>query len=219
MPTNTLTSLAILKVNIDQGRDYLDYLTPFVLQVLIDHNPNPITGSNVSEHIRDQFGLEIPALTIEALLRRLSRQYPIRRLAGAYRKLGDLPDPQIVAKQAAAERHIGAVVSGLKQFSEETAMPIVTEAEAIRLISVFLNEFSIMCLRAYLRGTAIPDVEGSRQTDIVLVSDYVQRLQRMDPERFESFLILVQGHMLANALMCPDLSNAPMSFRNVTILS
>ena len=100
MSTNTLTSLAILKVNIDQGRDYLDYLKPFIFQVLLDHNLDPITASNVSDQIRGQFGLAIPTLTVEALLRRLSRHYPIRRVDGAYRKTGDLPDPQLVARQA-----------------------------------------------------------------------------------------------------------------------
>ena len=216
MSTNTLTSLAILKVNIDQGRDYLDYLKPFIFQVLLDHNLDPITASKVSDQIRGQFGLAIPTLTVEALLRRLSRHYPIRRVDGAYRKTGDLPDPQLVARQASAERHIGAVLGGLKDFSQETARPIATDAEAVISVSAFLAEFSIVCLRAYLRGTAIPSVQGSHPTDIVLVSDYVQGLQRMDPERFESFLTLVQGHMLANALMCPDLANAPSSFRNAT---
>ena len=216
MSASTLTSLAILKVNIDQGRDYLDYLTPFIFQILIDYNPDRITGSDVSRHIREHFGLEIPTLTVENLLRRLSRQYPIKRIGSIYKKVGNLPDPQLTAKQADAERHIGAVLSGLKQFSQETARPIVTDTEAINSISAFLSEFSIMCLRAYLRGTAIPGADGSNQIDLVLISDYVQQLQRVDPERFESFLILVQGHMLANALMCPDLSNAPMSFRNVT---
>ena len=41
MATNTLTSLAILKVNIDQGKDYLDYLRPFILQVLVEQKPEP----------------------------------------------------------------------------------------------------------------------------------------------------------------------------------
>ena len=38
MPTNTLTSLAMLKVNIDQGRDYLDYIRPFIFHVLMEHS-------------------------------------------------------------------------------------------------------------------------------------------------------------------------------------
>ena len=41
MSTATLTSLAILKVNLDQGNDYLDYLRPFILQVLVEHKPDP----------------------------------------------------------------------------------------------------------------------------------------------------------------------------------
>ena len=216
MPANTLTSLAILKVNIDQGRDYLDYLTPFILQILIEYNPDPITASGVSRLIREHFGLEIPALTIETLLRRFSRHYPIERVGSIYRRVSDLPDPQITAKQAGAERHINAVLSGLKLFSQQTVRPIVTDAEAIKSISAFLSEFSITCLRAYLRGTAVPSVDGTHQTDLVLISEYVQQIQRIDPERFESFLILVQGHMLANALMCPDLSDAPKSFRSGT---
>ena len=216
MTANTLTSLAILKVNIDQGRDYLDYLTPFIFQILIDYNPDPITANAVSRLIREHFGLEIPALTIETLLRRLSRHYPIKRVGDIYRSVSDLPDPQITAKQAGAERHVNAVLSGLKLFSQQTIRPITTDAEAIKSISAFLSEFSITCLRAYLRGTAVPSVDGSHQTDLVLISEYVQQIQRTDPERFESFLILVQGHMLANALMCPDLSDAPKTFRSNT---
>ena len=41
MSTNTLTSLAILKVHVDQGKDYLDYLRPFILEVLIETQPRP----------------------------------------------------------------------------------------------------------------------------------------------------------------------------------
>ena len=37
--TNTLTSLAILKVTIDGGRDYLDYLRPFILSFGSDTPP------------------------------------------------------------------------------------------------------------------------------------------------------------------------------------
>ena len=60
MLTNTLSSLAILKVNIDHGTDYLDYLRPFILHVLIEENPERITDRIVSAHILSYFGLKIP---------------------------------------------------------------------------------------------------------------------------------------------------------------
>ena len=82
-------------------------------------------------------------------------------------------------------------------------------------ICAFLSKFDIQCLSAYLRNTTIPSMEGSHNTDIVLVSDYVISLQQSNPERFESFVCMVTGHMLANALLCPDLLNAPATYKGV----
>ena len=216
MSTSTLTSLAILRVTIDQGGDYLDYIRPFVLQVLIEHDPDPVTNGVISQRVREQFGLEIPERTVEVILRRLSKRYPIKREDGVYRRTGNLPNPQLALKQAAAERHIEAVLTGLQDFSQATANPTISDEQAVLAICAFLAEFDITCLRAYLRGTAIPDLTGEHQAHIVLVSDYVQHLRRTDPERFDSFLVLVQGHMLANALTCPDLINSPRTYRNMT---
>ena len=216
MSTATLTSLAILKVTVDQRGDYLDYLRPFILQVLYDNNPWEFSGSDISSYIRDQFGLEIPERTAEIVLKRLSRQYAFRKESGRYRLSGELPDPGIAHRQANAERHIAAVIRELRLYSQETISPIESDEEAVGAICAFLSEFDVTCLRAYLRGTAIPSLDGRHQTDVVLISDYVQHLQQTDPERFNSFLILVQGHMLANALLCPDLQNAPASYKNVT---
>ena len=52
MSAETLTSLAMLKVHVDQGQDYLDYLRPFILQILVAHTPDPITDAVVGDHIR-----------------------------------------------------------------------------------------------------------------------------------------------------------------------
>ena len=216
MATSTLTSFAILKVNIDQGNDYLDYLLPFILQVLVDHDIDPITDESVHDTLAEQFGLEIPQRTIEIVLKRISKRYAIKKEHGVYRKIGDLPDPDIARKQAEAERHIQAVIHGLQEFSHGTINPINSTQRAVTAICAFLSSFDIICLRAYLRGTAIPQTGQARQTDITLVGQYVQEIHRSAPERFESFLIVVQGHMLANALLCPDLQHASSTYRNVT---
>ena len=216
MSSKTLTSLAMLKVNIDLGRDYLDYLRPFIMQVLRDHKPEPVNDVAVQEHIRNDFGLEIPDRTVQIVLKRLSRQYPLTREHGVYRITGDLPNPGIAAERATANRHIQSVVAGLKEFSKDTARPITSDDDTIRAICGFLAEFNIPCLRAYLRGTVIPTIEKHDNALIVLVSKYVLSLQETEPERFESFLVVVKGHMLANALLCPDLEQAPKTYRGVT---
>lgn len=216
MSSATLTSLAMLKVNVDQGHDYLDYLRPFILQALCDHRPDPVTDAAVQDLIRTDFGLEIPLRAVQILLKRLSRKHPLTREHGVYRITGELQNPGIAAEKAAADRHIRAVVAGLRTFSEKLARPVASDDEAVQAICAFLSEFSIPCLRAYLRGTVIPPVETHNNTLIVLVSKYVLSLQETDPERFGSFVIVVTGHMLANALLCPDLSEATKTYRGVT---
>ena len=216
MSKNTLTSLAILKVNIDHGRDYLEYLRPFILHVLAKHLPEPITDDVVCDLILKEFGLEIPNHVVEIVLRRIGRAPYIKRLRGIYRITGEVPDPQITARIADAERHIGSVIHDLKNFSKRTSKPIASDGAAITAVCAFLAEFDVTCLRSFLRGSAIPDPNGNHGTDIVLVSDYVQHVRQTAPVRFDSFMVLVQGHMLANALTCPDLRDAPPSFKDVT---
>lgn len=212
----TLTSLAMLMVNIDEGKDYLDYLRPFILQVLVDNKPDPVTDKSVHDMLITQFGLEIPGPTIQLVLKRLARANLIKRQEGVYRIIGSLPNPEIASKKSEAERHIHAVINGLIEFAKLDGHPIANEEEAVAAITGFLLEFNIDCLKAYLHGTTIPATAHLEKAHIVIVSDFVRHLQRANPEGFESFLIMVQGHMLANALLCPDLQHAPKSYRGVT---
>jgi len=216
MSSATLTSLAMLKVNVDQGRDYLDYLRPFILQVLCDHKPSPITDAVVRDHIRKDFGLEIPERAVQIVLKRLSRLHPLTREHGVYHITSEPPNPGIATEKVDADRHIRAIVAGLKEFSKDTTRPIASDEEAVQAVCAFLAEFNIPCLRAYLRGTAIPTIEKHDNALLVLVSKYVLSLQETDPERFNSFLVVVQGHMLANALLCPDLQQAPKTYKGMT---
>ena len=215
MPSSTLTSLAMLKVNIDQGRDYLDYLRPFILQVLCDHTPDPVTDGAVRDFIRSDFGLEIPARAVQTMLKRLSREDNLTRAHGVYSITGKLTSPNIGTEKVKAEKHIHVVVSSLREFSSGTPRPITSDEEAIEAICGFLLEFNIPCLRAYLRSTAIPVIEKHDDALIVLVSKFVLSILENDRKLFDSFMVVAQGHMLANALLCPDLSQAPQTYKRV----
>jgi hypothetical protein len=205
----------MLKANIDKRGDYLDYLRPFVLQVLVDHRPDPVTAVAVKQHLLTDFGLEIPERTLQLVLKRLARKHPLTKETGVYRIAGELPNPNITTRKVEADRHIQAVIAGLMAFSKESREPLSDSEKAVQALCSFLEEFDVSFLRAYLRGTAIPSVSQKKRADVVLVSQYVLHLQKTDPERFESFQVLVQGHMLANALLCPDMANVPQTYKDV----
>lgn len=144
MTTNTLTSLAILNVQIDHGGDYLEYLRPFILQVLSDHDIEPISTGVVRRLIREQFGLEIPERTVEIVLKRLAKRHVIKKDNHVYRKTGVLPDPQVNSRRAEAARHIESLVYGLRKFSQGTITPLDNDNDAIDAICSFLAEFDVI---------------------------------------------------------------------------
>ena len=215
--STTLTSLAILKVNIDYGRDYLDYLRPFVLDILAHDNLEIVTDEKIHQLLLKKIGLYIPPRSIQIILKRITKKYPLKKQEGIYKITGTLqPNINIANQQNKVQRHIQAVISGLIKFSRSTKNPIDSDERSEKALLDFLSRFNIPCLKAYLRGTALPNIENSHKGDIVLVSKYIVNLQKNDPERFESFMIFVQGHMLANALTCPDLAQIPDTYKNVT---
>jgi len=108
-----------------------------------------------------------------------------------------------LAKQSVlAKRHIDSVIDGLFDFAERNDVPFATTDVAAAAICDFLNEFGFESLETIVNHTAVPHCgEGQR----FLVGSYIQHIHEKSPERFESFTILVQGHLLANALTCPEL--------------
>ena len=217
MTTRTLTSLAILKVNINRNIDYLDYLLPFISQVIIDNSIDQIDNIiSIRNHIREDFGLEIPERTIEIVLRRMAKRQLIKRESHSFIRTDNLTDPGISSARKTVEHEIQTVLDELKKFSKTTNTLLSDSEEATKAICTFLSKFDIICLKAYLQGTVIPDLADTRRTDIVLVGNFVQYIQKNCPDLFNKFLKLVQGHMLANALTCPDLENVSATYRGTT---
>lgn len=212
--TNTLSSLAMLKVSIDSGKDYLEYLRPYVIQVLVESPPDVVTDATVSEKLRSICGLEIPHRTVHVVLQRLAKDGYLNRAYGVYNVVKELPAKNNSAARADAGRHIGAVTHSLVQFAKQSADRDITDEVATECLIVFLSQFSIPCLKSYLRGTTLPNVNGHSDWQVTLVSQFINDLTSK-PELFDSFMKLVQGHMLANALLCPDLNAVSKSYKDV----
>ena len=216
MSTEILTSLAMLKVNIDQDQDHFDYLRPFIIQVLIDERLESIQEGVVNQHVRARFGLQIPAKTVQLVLKRLANDGFLKKEKGNYQIVRDFPDTGLADRRHDTETHINAVVTGLMRFADELGHPFSKEGVAITAICAFLSEFNIQCLRAYKGKTIIPSLTGEHAANIVLVSKYITHIQTNDADQFTSFIRMVEGHMCANALLCPDLKKTHNTYEGVT---
>ncbi len=210
----TLSSLAMLKINIDNGNDYLDYLRPYVLQVLVESPPEVVSDESIAVQLRNLCGLEIPRRTVHIVLHRLARAGYLKKTNGVYTIVKDLPTSDTSVARTDAKRHITAINKKLVLFAQHSANREITEEQATDCFIAFLSQFSIPCLKSYLRGTTLPSINGHCDWQIMLVSQFVNELM-LEPDLFDSFMKLVQGHMLANALLCPDLQSVTDSYKDV----
>lgn len=214
---NTLSSLSMLKVSINEGKDYLSYLHPYIvhiLHLLLKEDMNVIvTDESVSKKLRNVFGFEIPLRTVQVLLKRLAKQKLLKRINHTY-MINKLPDDTIPRNKADVDRHISHVVREVMEFSKKYSRRNITEEEAHASIIAFLEQFSIPFLRSFQRGTALPTLSKKSSWEITLVANFIQKI-KINPELFASFEKIVEGHMLANALLCPDLEEISDTYGKV----
>jgi hypothetical protein len=211
---DSLASLAMLKVNADvQGRDYIDYIVPFVSYVL---DSAPISPEHVQQLLKQEFGIRIPSSVIELVFRRLSRRGYLHREHGIYHAAAPIPKPEIESKRVDARRRMNSVINQLAEYAVAHYSTPWSSETATNAIITYLSQFSIDFLRTYSRGSALPPVAPAQGNDLFIVNAFISRAIDSSPETFDSILILVKGHMLTNALFCPDLSRIQQKFREVT---
>lgn len=105
----------------------------------------------------------------------------------------DLPPKDNSIARADAKRHIGAVTHSLVQFAKQSSERDITDDVATDCLIVFLSQFSIPCLKSYLRGTTMPNVNGHSDWQVTLVSQFINDLTSKS-ELFESsMLVLLYG--------------------------
>ena len=212
----TLVSLAMLKIKEDGGSDYLDYLKPFIKHILSKWDTTPVDETKISESLKNTHGLIIPSKVVQIVLKRLTRDGVLYKQNGLFFVAKGTETPEWVTRKAGAEKNITFIAKALIEFAKENIGKEIDESIAIDCFIDFLSKFSIPCLKNFLRNTALPEIPKNGDWRIILVSEFVKYIDLNSPEKFDAFMILAQGHMLANALLCPDLSSLKANYRDVT---
>jgi hypothetical protein len=215
--TLTLTSLAILKVDIgEHHRNYLDYLGPFVLDIIAGAGLQVVTDEIIAGFLEKQLGLKVPIKAVQHVLRYLARQSYLKKENEIYRPIADLPVIDLSVKRQDAVVRIQRVYSALCGFAPTIHPDLIwSDSHAANAIVGFLGRFAVDCLKTYVFNTALPHVPESGPQDVYIVSRFLRHAYENDRGLFEDFIVLVKGQMYANALTCPDLQSLSQKFNRV----
>jgi len=213
---STLASLAILKVDLDEGRtDYLGYLEQFILHILYTKKPEIISDESICDLLLTEFGLKIPYRGVQLVLRRILKRGYLEKGEYFYKITSNLPHIDFSEKRSNAIRSIEAVYLDLIDFVKKDFSKEWGEEQTTIALTEFLSKFGIDFLRAYIFNTALPELKKTDPHNLYIISRYICHLRETCNPIFENIAVLVKGHMYANALLCPDLESIQKKFDKV----
>lgn len=206
---STLVSLAMLKARIDGGGSYLDNIIPFVSYVIREKRfEEKIEAEVVQNDIKSEFGIFIPINSILFIFKRLTKQGILKKdYQQFFIERATEEFDNFKSNRSNTERNIVAVINEFVRFSKDRYDKTLTEKKASEITLGFLSEFSIECLAAFEENIPFPMDLEIKQDEQILIASFIKDIQENSPERFNGFVQIVKGHMLANALLCPTLTS------------
>ena len=217
--SSSLASLAMLSLRLKSGMDYLDYLRSFVLEVLRSRTDQFVDARVVQEAVQTDFGLKIPVATFAIYMKRLAREGILKSTSqGQMFQVISPPETSLIVDRTNALTRIAEVTAALAGFANKRYSLTWDERMASELLNDFVRRYSIDFLRFAESRSPLPESATSEKTGTYVVAAFIVGMANEQPHVFESITVLVQSHILANALMCPDLERAPRGFRGLHFL-
>jgi len=215
----TLSSLAILKVEWDAGRDYIQSFLPFLLEALRTIDDQLFSLPKVQTFIQEEFGLRIPQAALKTIMHRAVRAGYLFRSEGVYHKVREkLFDDSFRKRRADAVRQHQALVARLIQYASQNHSIEWDSAIAEGLLLSFLRKQFVPILTAAIEGDPIELAEYQDAKAEFVIASFIRHIEREDPEAFGFLETLAKGLMLSSVLCFPTIGDAKQRFTDAKII-
>jgi hypothetical protein len=218
----SLASLSLL-ITFDKEykQDYLDYLTPFIIDIFRANDLQGITKQVIQEAFKTSFGLYLPIQPIELALKRLTNNRVLRAsplYGGIYSPGSRYPKTprRLDEEKSACLVSIRGVMVALMAFAADSFKVTWSPEQATDAVTGYLANYAIDCLKACFDRSTIAFVDHVKESDFV-VNAFVKAVLETGGELSEQVVTLVKAQMLANSLLCPDIGRESQDFSRVTL--
>lgn len=216
--SNSIASLAILKVNYDEhGTDYVENFVPFVAEGLRRQPQDLISLKELQSIIESSFGIRIPQGALQAILNRAKKKgYVISSHGALLRNLAAIPDDfEKQSHQTLAIQR--SIIARLIKYSKAYHDYELTEVEAEKSLLSYLHEKIVPILHTALDGKPLViDTQDVPYREYIL-GNFLLHLEQEDPVGFSQIETITKGQMLASLLFLPDLNKVSQKFDDLTV--
>lgn len=219
MAQDIIPSVAILKVNWDEGHDYIDNFVPFVAECLRAAPQPEVSLEELQKSLANGFGFQVPQGALKSILSRAARRGLVKRVHGIYRR----DDAALAAldgfsrNRATVLQRYEALVDKLADFSKNHFDVAWSREQVEAALLRYLQEGAAAVLAAVVAGDRMSAPAGSIRGYDFVVGSFVLELQQRDPEGFAFLETIVKGSMLAGVLLYPELAGVARRFDGVEV--
>jgi hypothetical protein len=209
-----IASLAMLKVNSDQGHDYIDGFVPFAAECLRQGADARVSLEELDTCFSAEYGLSVPLPALKTILHRAARDGLLQIDFGTYVRTDALtPDSEFKSARSDALRQHRALIDRLKTFAKDRHQVDWTDEQTQSVLFSHVQDHAVPILSAAIEGTPISSSSAPRvRSGNYIVSDFILDIAERDPEQFGYLETLVKGAMLASVLFFPDLGQVTRRF-------
>jgi len=191
-----LTTLAVLKVQIGKGQDYLQNFIPFVAECLRVGTGDVVTVSSLQAGFKRLFGFEVPGGVIQTLIKRAVKQGLVEQDNRIYRPIRqELNNLTIERDRELAGQELEKLVVSFQGFALANYEQTFSLLDAENALFDFISEHGVFALV----DAAAPH-NSKQASNHYLVGAFVEQLIATDPQGLGYFERAVQGSMLASVL-------------------
>lgn len=204
-----LFGLALLSYNWEiHKKDIIDSYIPLICEILQNKGYTTISRDIIKTDIEDAFGITIPILAIEGILKRMTKEDIIKNERGSYYVNHTNVGKWVNNKhKTEIDSSFADITENIIQYSK-TEFDISFEKTDVEdgLIN-FLKENDLEILFASSDGTSIlPKVPESKKMKYI-IAKFVFYIQDKDKNKFNNLVRLAKGYSIASLITYKDLQN------------
>lgn len=218
MENNIIISYAILKVNYDERKDYIENFVPMFLECIRVAENDIISLNELQEIFHMKFGLLIPIHTIDMIVKRIKIKGYIsiskKKLVREDEKINSL---NFHEKHLNIMENHEKLIKSLIVYCEKKFNLKLTEQEAESALLNYIENNQLSIALKESCGQAIPSPGTPIKEYKYIVASFIQSLIESDSVEFEYLEGIVKGSMIACALYIPNINNYSQRFKRTEV--
>lgn len=212
-----LTSLAILKVNWDAGKDYIENFVPFVAQALLNSSQPEVSLPEIQSTLETEFGIIIPSGPLKTILKRAAKRGFVTRERNIYKRNDSaLAKLNFSMTRETVLRQNNTLINSLVRYCQDVHDVTWSIEEAETKLLACLAHAGLPVISQNAKALSLEDFHPSKKDDF-LIASFIQHLHESDATKFEYLETLVRGGMLVDALYFPEIGNIRSSFQDLEV--